>query len=349
MYVPLTTSCSFGVKEHSTGKNVCLPCVLCPHVGEHSEGMFLSFCLLCLPGPRWQWVTRAGQPWTVWADDPPVSWRGLATGDDMWQWLSRLSRLSRQCGQSPLQYLQGQLEINVTAPVSPILTVSTVSPGWRRCRITLGSLFWLTAVSTPPLLRQTLLVVLRQSRCDGRPGDCRSRGSELCCYCDSCCSCSCCFCSYCSCCYSCSCSCSYSFSCSYSCSSCFSCCSMPVKGDGLVLLTGWLPDYCPGFPQSSSIPVSWATSGVEVTNSWWAWWVLCILFTATPSSTGCCLRLAALQPRPLWRALHSAPRSGRRGVKSWRCRTSVCSPQTDCVVRKEVTEFLAWRGNAPSF
>ena len=51
----------------------------------------------------------------------------------------------------------------------------------------------------------------------------------------------------------------------------------------------------------------------------------------------------------MWRAPHSAPRSGRRGVKSWRYRTSVCSPQTDCVVKNEVTELLAWRGNAPSF
>ena len=38
--------------------------------------------------------------------------------------------------------------------------------------------------------------------------------------------------------------------------------------------------------------------------------------------------------------------------KTWsgvvECRTSVCSLQTDCVMRNEVTQFLAWRGNAPS-
>ena len=243
--------------------------------------------------PRWQWVTT-----------------GLASPDSAGSLPSNIYNICRANCRLMWQRLSRQS--------------SSVSDYWARCSGH-GRL-------EPPLLRQTLLVVLRLLG-DGRPGDCRSRGSEVCCYCGSCCSCSCCS-SFYSCSCSCSCSSSYSFSCSYSCSSCFSCCSMPVKGDGQVLLTGWLPDYCPGFPPSSSIPVSWATSGVEVTNSWWAWWVLCILFTATPSSTGCCRRLAALQPRPLWRALHSAPRSGRRGVKSWRCRTSVCSPQTDCVVRK---------------
>ena len=31
------------------GRVCVLPRVLCPHVGEHSEGVFPSFCLLCLP------------------------------------------------------------------------------------------------------------------------------------------------------------------------------------------------------------------------------------------------------------------------------------------------------------
>ena len=61
-----------------------------------------------------------------------------------------------------------------------------------------------------------------------------------------------------------------------------------------------MPDYCPGIPQSSSMPVCWGTRGVEVTSSCWTWWALCILFTVAPSSTGCCLRLTALQQRPVW-------------------------------------------------
>ena len=130
---------------------------------------------------------------------------------------------------------------------------------------------------------------------------------------------------------------------------------LPVKGDGRVLLTGWLPDYGSGFPPSSSIPVSWAT--------WtWTWTVLGILFIVTPSSIGSCLRLAALQPSPL---VTSTTLSSLVG-KTWSevvevqdfCLLSAdvtgtalnsCSPQTDCVVRNEVTQSLAWRGNAPSF
>ena len=83
----------------------------------------------------------------------------------------------------------------------------------------------------PPLLRQALLVVLLLLG-DGWPGDCRSRGSEVCCYFYSC-SCSC------------SCSSSYSCSCSYSsfCSSCFSCCFLASQGrwtSPLDWLIAWL-------------------------------------------------------------------------------------------------------------
>ena len=150
---------------------------------------------------------------------------------------------------------------------------------------------------------------------------------------------------------------SYSFSCpsySSSCSSCFSCCFLgQSRWDGRVLLTGWLPDYGSGFPPSSSIPVSWATWRVDVDElDWWTWWVLGILFIVTPSSIGNLVSdwLLCSQVH-LWRALHSAPRSG----KTWSevvevqdfCLLSAdvtgtalnsCSPQTDCVVRNEVTQ-----------
>ena len=102
-----------------------------------------------------------------------------------------------------------------------------------RCRIT-GLAFLATAISTPPLpppLLQPLLVGLRLLGA-GRPGDCRSRGSEVSCYCGSGCSCSCSSSCSCSCSCSGSCSCSYSFFCSSYYSSFFSYCCMPARGDG---------------------------------------------------------------------------------------------------------------------
>ena len=97
--------------------------------------------------PRWQWVTRAGQPFDS-AGSLPSNIYNICRANCrlMWQRLSRLSR----------------------------------------CRIT-GLAVLAMAVSTPPLpplLCQTLLVILRLLG-DGRPGDCRSRGSEVCCYYDS--------------------------------------------------------------------------------------------------------------------------------------------------------------------
>ena len=112
---------------------------------------------------------------------------------------------------------------------------------------------------------------------------------------------------------------------SYSCSFCFSCCSMPVKVDGL---TGWLV-----WLLSRRLTVLQHAGELKDEQGRGAELLVDVVGALHPIYRDSVVYwqsspISCLQPRPVWRALHSAPRSGRRGVKSWRCRTPACSPQT---------------------
>ena len=191
-----------------------------------------------------------------------------------------------------------------------VSSISTVGVGL------LGSLFWprqsrhlLFLLS----LLQPLLVGLRLLGA-GRPGDCRSRGSEVSCYCGSGCSCSCsssCSCSCSSSCSgscSCSCSCSYSFFCSSYYSSFFSYCYMPARGDGTGppdwVMPGLLPRPHTVLQHADELGVV----GVDVVGAQHSVYSDSVIY---------------------WLL---SPRSGRRGVESWSAGL-LSAP---------------WRGNAPS-